>query len=65
LIFEGQTYNRTEEGVSTVGFIPMKYSKKRLELAIKFSDMLCEMGVKSISSYVGFIPNDPKIPLYL
>jgi len=65
LIFEGQIYNRTEEGVSTVGFIPEEYRKKRLELAKKFSDMICEIGVKSITSHVGFIPNDPKSPLYL
>ena len=65
LIFEGQIYNRTEEGVSTVGFIPEEYRKKRLELAKKYSDMICEMGVKSITSHVGFIPNDPKSPLYL
>ena len=65
LIFEGQIYNRTEEGVSTVGFIPEEYRKKRLELAKKFSDMICEMGVKSITSQVGFIPNDLKNLLYL
>jgi len=65
LIFEGQIYNRKKEGVSTVGFLPEEYRKKRLELAKKFSDMICEMGVKSITSHVGFIPNDPKSPLYL
>lgn len=65
LVFEGQIYNRTEEGVSTVGFIPDKFRTKRFELAEKFSDMICEIGVKSITSHVGAIPNDPKSPLYL
>jgi len=64
LIFEGQIYNRIE-GISTVGFIPEEHRTKRLKLAEKFSDMICEIGVKSITSHVGAIPNDPKSPLYL
>jgi len=64
LVFEGQIYNRVE-GISTVGFIPEEFRAKRLELAKRFSDLVCEMGVKSITSHVGFIPNDPKSPLYL
>jgi len=65
LVFKGQVYNRLEEGVSTVGFLPEEYRKKRLELAKKFSDMVREIGVKSITSHVGAIPNDPKNSLYL
>lgn len=64
LVFEGQIYNRVE-GISTVGFIPEKFRTKRFELAKRFSDMVCEIGVKSITSHVGYIPNDPKSPLYL
>jgi len=64
LVFEGQIYNRIE-GVSTVGFIPEKYRTRRFKLAEKFSDMICEIEVKSITSHVGAIPNDPKSPLYL
>ena len=64
LVFEGQIYNRIE-GVSTVGFIPEEYRTRRLKLAEKFSDMICEIGAKSITSHVGAIPNDEKSPLYL
>jgi sugar phosphate isomerase/epimerase len=64
LIFEGQIYNRIE-GVSTVGFIPEEYRTRRLKLAEKFSDMICEIGAKSITFHVGAIPNDEKSPLYL
>jgi L-ribulose-5-phosphate 3-epimerase len=64
LIFEGQIYNRIE-GVSTVGFIPEEYRIIRFKLAEKFSDMICEIGAKSITFHVGAIPNDPKSPLYL
>jgi len=64
LVFEGQIYKRVE-GISTVGFIPEEFRAKRLELAKRFSDMTCEIGVKSITSHVGAVPNDPKSPLYL
>lgn len=64
LVFEGQIYNRVE-GISTVGFIPEKFRMKRFELAKRFSDMVSEIGTKSITSHVGYIPNDPKSPLYL
>jgi len=64
LVFEGQIYNRIE-GVSTVGFIPEEYRTRRFKLAEKFSDMICEIGVKNITSHVGAIPNDEKSPLYL
>jgi len=63
LLFEGQIFN-IHEGPPTMGFIPEEYRVQRLELARKFSDMVCEMGVKSITSHVGFIPNDPKSSLY-
>lgn len=64
-MFEGQIYNRTEERVLTVGFIPEEYRTRRLKLAEKFSDRICGIGVKSITSHVGAVPNDPKSPLYL
>ena len=64
LVFEGQIYNRVE-GISTVGFIPEKFRTKRIELAKRFSDMVSKIGVKSITSHVGYIPDDPKSPLYL
>jgi len=65
LVFKGQVYDRLEEGASTVGFIPEEYRTRRLKLAEKFSDMICEIGTKSITSHVGAIPNDEKSPLYL
>ena len=63
LLFEGQTYN-TKDGPATMGFIPEKYRAERLKLAVTYSDMVRDMGVKSITSHVGFIPDDEKDPLY-
>ena len=54
LMFEGQIYNIAVEGVSTVGFIPEEYRTRRLKLAEKFSNMICEIGAKSITSHVGY-----------
>ncbi|MCK4591093.1 MAG: sugar phosphate isomerase/epimerase [Candidatus Latescibacteria bacterium] len=63
LLFEGQVFN-LKDGPSTMGFVPEKYRQKRLTLAKRFSDMVKEMGVKSITSHVGFIPDDPEDPVY-
>jgi sugar phosphate isomerase/epimerase len=64
LTFEGQIYNRIE-GISTVGFIPERLRNHRIHLAEQFSDLIYDLGIKSITSHVGFIPDDEKSPLYL
>ncbi|MDD5688245.1 MAG: sugar phosphate isomerase/epimerase [Elusimicrobia bacterium] len=63
LLFEGQVWDRFK-GPPTMGFVPESTRVKRLDLAKKFSDMVCEMKVKNILSHVGFIPNDPKDSQY-
>ena len=63
LLFEGQIFN-LKDGPSTMGFIPEKYRSERLKLAKTYSDMVHDMGVKSITSHIGFIPDDEKDPLY-
>lgn len=63
LLFQGQKFNLTE-GPSTMGFVAEQYREKRLELAKTFSDMVADMGVNSITSHVGFIPDGPHDPVY-
>ena len=63
LLFEGQVFN-LKDGPVTMGFIPERYRRERLKLAKIYSDMVGAMGVKSITSHVGFIPDDEKDPLY-
>jgi len=63
LLFEGQVFN-FKEGPATMGFIAPQYRSERLKLAKTYSDMVHDMGVKSITSHVGFIPDDEKDPLY-
>ena len=63
LLFEGQVWN-TKDGPATMGLVAPDYREARLKLAKKFSDMVKEMGVSSIASHIGFIPDDEKDPLY-
>ena len=63
LLFEGQVFDR-HRGPACMGFIPEEFREKRLGLAKRFSDMVRDMGVKSITSHVGFIPDDPESKLY-
>ncbi len=63
LVFEGQVYD-LKDGPRTMGLVPPKFRKKRLRLAKRFSDMVRDMGVGSITSHIGFIPNDPEDEVY-
>ena len=63
LLFEGQVFNN-KDGPATMGFIAPEYRQHRFNLAKEFSDMVKDMGVDSITSHVGFIPDDEKDPLY-
>ncbi|MCM8769239.1 MAG: sugar phosphate isomerase/epimerase [Candidatus Omnitrophica bacterium] len=61
--FENQVFNN-KDGPATMGFVAPAYREKRLSLAKKFSDLVKEIGVKTIASHVGFIPDDEKDPIY-
>ncbi len=64
LLFEGQVFN-LKDGPATMGLVAVPYREKRLKLAKEFSDMVRDMGVNSITSHVGFIPDDPNDPVYI
>ncbi len=64
LLFEGQVFN-LKDGPATMGLVPVPYREKRLELSKRFSDMIRDMGLNSITSHIGFIPDDPNDPVYL
>jgi len=63
LVFEGQIYD-LDRGPKTMGLVPPEFRKKRLALSKHFSDIVSEMGVNSITSHIGFIPDDPGDPIY-
>ena len=47
-----------------MGFVAESFRSKRLGLAKQYSDKVRDMGVQSITSHVGFIPDDENDPLY-
>ncbi|MCK5380639.1 MAG: sugar phosphate isomerase/epimerase [Candidatus Latescibacteria bacterium] len=64
LLFEGQRFD-LKDGPATMGLVPESFREKRLKLAKRFSDMVVDLGVRSITSHIGFIPDDPHDPIYI
>lgn len=52
------------EGPSTLGLVPTAYQWARLEVLKKASDFAKTVGIKSITTHVGFIPENLLDPLY-
>jgi sugar phosphate isomerase/epimerase len=63
LLFQGQRFDRFD-GHPTMGLVPEDLRAERLALSKEFSDIVKGMGVNSITCHMGFIPDDPKDPLY-
>jgi sugar phosphate isomerase/epimerase len=53
------------DGPDTIGLVPMQTRKIRLKALKKASDFARILGVKSITTHVGFIPENPTDPLYI
>lgn len=64
LLFEGQRFN-LRDGPTTMGLVAPAYREHRLQLTKTFSDRVRDMGVHSITSHIGFIPDDPNDPVYI
>ena len=62
--FNGQVYDN-HRGPSTMGLVPLAFRQERLALAKRFSDTVREIGVPSVFSHIGFIPDDENDPLYV
>lgn len=63
VVYEGQTFN-LETGPSTDGLVPEAHRARRTDLTLKAADLIKQLGVMSITSHVGFIPNDEQDPVY-
>lgn len=61
--FEGQVWNLVD-GPSTIGFVPLKTRAARVAHARRISDWVRDVGLDSVTSHVGFIPEDPSDPIY-
>jgi sugar phosphate isomerase/epimerase len=52
------------EGPSTIGLVPEKYRAERVQALLKGADFAVRVGAPSITTHVGFIPENPGNPLY-
>lgn len=52
------------EGPTTIGLVPPEYRTERVAALKKGADFAVRVGVKSITTHVGFIPEAPSNPLY-
>lgn len=52
------------EGPSTIGIVPRAYRTARMDALKQTSDFAELLGIPQIQTHCGFIPEDPKDPLY-
>ena len=52
------------EGPVTIGLVPERYRPERVEALKRGADFAAKVGVSSITTHVGFIPESPNNPLY-
>jgi L-ribulose-5-phosphate 3-epimerase len=52
------------EGPATIGLVPPEYRAERVAALKKGADFANRVGVPSITTHVGFIPENPNNPLY-
>jgi sugar phosphate isomerase/epimerase len=50
------------EGPRTIGLVPAQYRQMRTEALLKAADFAGDHGIASITTHVGFIPEDPNDP---
>jgi len=52
------------DGPLTLGLVPPAYRHERLKMLKKGSDFAAKIGVRDLTTHVGFIPEDPNHPEY-
>jgi L-ribulose-5-phosphate 3-epimerase len=52
------------DGPATIGFVPPEYREMRVDALIKGAGFARDIGVSSITTHAGFIPENPRDPLY-
>jgi len=59
--FEGENYATIEKIKQTGGYVPDELWESRKQLTLKAADFAVELGIKMLSTHVGFVPrpNDP------
>ncbi len=62
--YKGRAVWNFIEGPTTIGLVPPEHRRERVETLIKGADFAHKVGVPSITTHVGFIPEVPSDPLY-
>ncbi len=63
--YRGESYADIPTVQRTVGFIPPATRQEREERTYAVSDFAARLGVPSIATHIGFIPEDPSHPDYV
>jgi len=63
--FEGESYADIPAVKRTVGFIPPVTREVRELRMLEVSDFAAQLGVRSIATHIGFVPEDTNHPDYL
>jgi L-ribulose-5-phosphate 3-epimerase len=61
---EGRMVWDLKDGPTTIGIVPAKTRRERLEALKRASDLAKACGVGAVHTHCGFIPEDPNEPLY-
>jgi L-ribulose-5-phosphate 3-epimerase len=62
--YPGPGYWNLIEGPATIGFVPPAYREMRIDCLKRGADFAKALGVASITTHAGFIPESPFDPLY-
>jgi len=52
------------QGPQTIGVVPRRYRRERIDRLKRSSDFAKKLGIPAIHTHCGFIPEDPNDPLY-
>ncbi|MGC8861793.1 MAG: sugar phosphate isomerase/epimerase family protein [Armatimonadota bacterium] len=62
--YPGKVHWNFTEGPATIGLVPPETREIRVEALIRGAEFAAKLGVPSVTTHAGFIPENPKDPLY-
>jgi L-ribulose-5-phosphate 3-epimerase len=62
--YSGEDYSSLERVHESVGFTTPKYRAERIARTKEVANFVHALGISALSCHIGFIPEDPKSPLY-
>jgi sugar phosphate isomerase/epimerase len=64
VVFDGESYKDQESVMRTVGLRPAALRPGRMDYAMKVVDFAKDIGTSIVTFHMGFLPRDPKDPVY-